>query len=168
MGVIPICRLFYQSGIHLRRMWELMWWLEDRFPSIPRGINFLAEDFPVALPRMCFFRAKNGSALTWFVDPAKGFFMADQVIPPDFPHGIWKKDEKIGGALICLPTRRKPSNGAGCAIQAGNVRLSISLPFVGTIDQKMNGLGLFRSEYAAGDTGSDPHLAPEAEVKPHM
>jgi len=32
----------------------------------------------------------------------------------------------------------------------------------------MNGDGFFRSEYATGDTGSDPHLTPEAEVKPHM
>jgi hypothetical protein len=39
---------------------------------------------------------------------------------------------------------------------------------VSKIDQKMNGLGFFRSEYATGGTGTDPHLTPEAEVKPHM
>jgi len=43
-----------------------------------------------------------------------------------------------------------------------------TLPSVSKIDQKMNGDRFFRSEYAAGDTGSDPHLTPEAEVKPHM
>jgi hypothetical protein len=43
---------------------------------------------------MCFFRWKNGSALTWFVNPAKGFFMADSLKLPDFPHGIWKKRRK--------------------------------------------------------------------------
>jgi hypothetical protein len=32
----------------------------------------------------------------------------------------------------------------------------------------MNGIGFFRSEYAAGNTGSAPHLTPEAEVKPHI
>ncbi|MNR06517.1 hypothetical protein D3C85_1225900 [compost metagenome] len=89
-------------------------------------------------------------------------------IPPDFSMESGKKDEKIGAALICLPTRRKASNGAGCAIQAGNKRLAISLPLVRTIDQKTNGSGVFRSEYATGDTGSAPHLTPEAEVKPPM
>jgi len=34
------------------------------------------------------------------------------------------KDEKNAGALVCLPTRRKPGNGAGCAIKDGNVQLA--------------------------------------------
>ncbi|MGF6558473.1 hypothetical protein ABIA48_004853 [Pseudomonas sp. S30_BP2TU TE3576] len=44
----------------------------------------------------------------------------------------------------------------------------MTLPLVGRTDQKMNGIGFFRSEYAAGNTGSAPHLTPEAEVKPHI
>lgn len=36
-----------------------------------------------------------------------------------------KKDEKIGGALDYLPTRRKASNYAGCAAKAGNVQPSM-------------------------------------------
>lgn len=34
-----------------------------------------------------------------------------------------KKDEKIGGALDCLPTRRKASNYAGFAAKGGNMQL---------------------------------------------
>jgi len=33
-----------------------------------------------------------------------------------------KKDEKISGALECLPIRRKASNDAGCAAKDGNVQ----------------------------------------------
>jgi len=50
----------------------------------------------------------------------------------------------------------------------GNVRSFSALPLVSKIDQKMNGDGFFRSEYATGHTGSDAQLTQEAEVKPHI
>jgi len=74
------------------------------------------------MPRIGFFRGKNGSALTWFVNPAKGFFMADSLKLSDFLHGIWNKRRKNAEALVCLPIRRKPSNGAGCATNDGNMQ----------------------------------------------
>jgi len=46
------------------------------------------------MPRIGFFRGENGSALTWFVNPAKGFFMADSLKTPDVFHGIWNKRRK--------------------------------------------------------------------------
>jgi hypothetical protein len=56
--------------------------------------QLFAEHSPVTMPRIGFFRGKNGSALTWFVNPAKGFFMADSLKLSDFLHGIWNKRRK--------------------------------------------------------------------------
>ncbi|WP_458372764.1 hypothetical protein [Pseudomonas laurylsulfatiphila] len=50
----------------------------------------------------------------------------------------------------------------------GNITPVSALPLVSKIDQKMNGDGFFRSEYATGHTGSDAQLTQEAEVKPHI
>jgi hypothetical protein len=73
---------------------------------------------------MCFFRGENGSALTWFVNRPRAFLWLIRSNSPISPMEFGKKDEKNGGALVCLPTRRKPSNGAGCAIKDGNVQLA--------------------------------------------
>ncbi|MGO4313945.1 hypothetical protein AB4Z35_29585 [Pseudomonas sp. KB_15] len=69
------------------------------FGSITAGHNLKSSVFSLmawnrkrTLPSL--FRGKNGSALTRFVNPAKGYFMADSLTFPDFPHGIWKKRRK--------------------------------------------------------------------------
>jgi hypothetical protein len=43
-----------------------------------------------------------------------------------------------------------------------NMRPVSALPLVSKIDQKMNGDGFFRSEYATDDTDTDAHLTPRS------
>jgi hypothetical protein len=73
-----------------------------------------------------------------------------------------KKHEKIGMALICLPTRRKPVRVVAAPFSDSNMRSTTALPLVSKTDQKMNGYGFYRSEYATGDTGCEPHLTPRS------
>ncbi|MGZ9738387.1 hypothetical protein [Pseudomonas azerbaijanorientalis] len=88
--------------------------------------------------------------------------------PPIFTLEYAKKHEKIDGALIRLPTRRKPVVLLAAPSGDSNMKSISVLPLVSKIDQKMNGDGFFRSEYATGHTGSDAQLTQEAEVKPHI
>jgi hypothetical protein len=73
-----------------------------------------------------------------------------------------KKGEKICTAFISLPTRRKPFRATAAPSSDSNVQLTTTLPLVSKFDQKMNGDGFFRSEYATGGTGNDAHLTPRS------
>jgi hypothetical protein len=73
-----------------------------------------------------------------------------------------KKSEKICTAFICLPIRRKTFRATPAPSSDSNVRPTTTLPSVSKFDQKMNGHGFFRSEYATGGTGNDAHLTPRS------
>ncbi|WP_133160903.1 hypothetical protein [Pseudomonas laurylsulfativorans] len=73
-----------------------------------------------------------------------------------------KKDEKNAMAFIGLPTRRKPVMVLAAPFSDGDMRPIRALPLVSKVDQKMNWYGFFRSEYATGDTGCEPHLTPRS------
>jgi hypothetical protein len=89
--------------------------------------------------------------------------MADQLVFPSFfPWNPQKKTKKSAGLSAASQLAAKPVIVLAGAILAGNERLAISLPLVRTTDQKMNGTGFFRSEYATDDTGSAPSPDPRS------
>jgi hypothetical protein len=109
------------------------------------------------------FRGENGSVFNWLVNPIKGFFMADLVIPLRI--SPWNPEKKTKKSAVLSTTFRlaeKPVTTRAAPPRLAMCNHPWTLPLVSKTDQKMNGDGFFRSEYAAGDTGSDPHLTPRS------